>query len=354
LFLPSIQIVGSLGLGAIVWYGGLQVRLGGMTVGGIQAFLSYVTFMLWPIQDIARVFAEMQRSVASAERVFSLMDAEPDIVDREGADDPGTIRGEIEFEHVDFYYEEDNPVLSDFSLKIQPGERIALVGATGGGKSTIVNLVCRFYEPKSGVIRINGRDYTELTQHAIQSRIGMVLQTPHLFSGNIRENIRYGRLDATDEEVEEAARIAHAHDFIVEMEKGYEEQVGEGGTLLSVGQKQLISLARAVLADPDIFIMDEATSSVDTLTEARVQQGMEAIMTNRTSFVIAHRLSTIKGADCILVIDDGHIVEAGSHHELIRAGGRYYSLYTKQFRQKLEHDYDLLDGGQPQPVPVPA
>ena len=354
LFLPSIQIIGSLGLGAIIWYGGIQVRLGGMTVGGIQAFLSYVTFMLWPIQDIARVFAEMQRSVASAERVFSLMDAEPDIVDQEGAADPGTIRGEIEFENVDFYYEEDNPVLSNFSLKIQPGERIALVGATGGGKSTIVNLVCRFYEPKRGVIRINGRDYTELTQRAIQSRIGMVLQTPHLFSGNIRENIRYGRLDATDEEVEAAARIAHAHDFVVEMEKGYEEQVGEGGTLLSVGQKQLISLARAVLADPDIFIMDEATSSVDTLTEARVQQGMEAIMTNRTSFVIAHRLSTIKGADRILVIDGGHIVEAGSHSELIRAGGRYYSLYTKQFRQKLEHDYDLLDGGQPQPVPVPA
>jgi ATP-binding cassette subfamily B protein len=354
LFLPSIQIIGAIGLGAIVWYGGLQVRFAGLTIGSIQAFLSYVTFMLWPIQDMARVFAEMQRSVASAERVFSLMDAEPDIVDREDAVDPGTVRGVIEFEDVDFYYEEDNPVLTGFNLRVEPGERIALVGLTGGGKSTIVNLVCRFYEPNEGVIRINGRDYTELTQQAIQSRIGMVLQTPHLFSGTIRDNIRYGRLDATDEEVEEAARIAHAHDFVVEMEKGYDEEVGEGGTLLSVGQKQLISLARAVLADPDVLLMDEATSSVDTLTEARIQQGMEAVMRGRTSFVIAHRLSTIKSADRILVIEDGRIAEMGSHHDLIQARGHYYSLYTKQFRRKLELEYDVFEGGRTQAVPVPA
>ena len=354
LFLPAIQIIGALGLGAIVWYGGLQVRIGGMTIGGIQAFLSYVTFMLWPIQDMAHVFAELQRSVASAERVFSLMDAEPDIMDREGAIDPGTIRGEIEFDRVGFYYEEDNPVLTDLSLHVRPGERIALVGPTGGGKSTIVNLICRFYEPESGVVRINGRDYTELTQHAIQSRIGMVLQTPHLFSGTIRDNIRYGRLDATDGEIEAAARIAHAHEFVSEMEKGYDEEVGEGGTLLSVGQKQLISLARAVLADPDIFIMDEATSSVDTLTEARVQKGMEAIMRDRTSFVIAHRLSTIKNADRILVIEEGRIAEMGSHQALIRARGHYYSLYTRQFRRKLEHEYDVFEGGQPELAPMPV
>jgi ATP-binding cassette subfamily B protein len=354
LFLPSIQVIGALGLGAIVWYGGLQVRVGEMTIGGIQAFLSYVTFMLWPIQDLARVFAEMQRSVASAERVFSLMDAEPDISDREDAVDPGTIRGEIEFEAVEFYYEKDNPVLRDFNLRVAPGERLALVGPTGGGKSTIVNLVCRFYEPRNGVIRLNGRDYTELTQHAIQSRIGMVLQTPHLFSGSIRENIRYGRLDATDEEVEQAARLAHAHDFIVEMERTYDEEVGEGGALLSVGQKQLISLARAVLADPDILIMDEATSSVDTLTEARIQQGMEALMHDRTSFVIAHRLSTIRNADRILVIEDGSVTEMGSHSELIRVRGHYYSLYTKQFRQQLEREYGVLEGGEVEALPVPA
>jgi len=343
LFLPAIQIIGAFGLGAIIWHGGLQARAGALTIGGIQAFLSYVTFMLWPIQDLARVFAEMQRSVASAERVFSLMDAEPEIVDRDDALDPGSIRGEIEFDEVGFYYEEDSPVLAELGLRVRPGERIALVGPTGGGKSTIVNLLCRFYEPKRGVIRINGHDYRGFTQQAIQSRVGMVLQTPHLFSGSIRENIRYGRLDATDEEIEDAARVARAHDFIVEMEKGYDEEVGEGGALLSVGQKQLISLARAVLGDPDVFIMDEATSSVDTLTEARIQQGMEAVMQGRTSFVIAHRLSTIRNADRILVIENGRIAEMGSHRELIRARGHYYSLYTKQFRQKLEHDYEELD-----------
>jgi ATP-binding cassette subfamily B protein len=354
LFLPAIQIIGAFGLGAIVWYGGLQARVGVLTIGGMQAFLSYVTFMLWPIQDLARVFAEMQRSVASAERVFSLMDAEPEIVDRDDALMPSTIRGEIEFDDVDFYYEEESPVLSGFDLRVKPGERIALVGPTGGGKSTIVNLLCRFYEPKRGVVRINGRDYREFTQQAIQSRVGMVLQTPHLFSGSIRENIRYGRLDATDEEIEHAARVARAHEFVVETEKGYDEEVGEGGTLLSVGQKQLISLARAVLADPDVFIMDEATSSVDTLTEARIQQGMEAIMQGRTSFVIAHRLSTIRNADRILVIENGRIAEMGSHRELIRARGHYYSLYTKQFRQKLEHDYEALDSVSEGPIAVPA
>jgi ATP-binding cassette subfamily B protein len=350
LFLPIVQIVGAIGLGTIVWYGGLQARVGNMTIGGIQAFLSYVTFMLWPIQDLARVYAEMQRSVASAERVFSLMDAEPDVVDREDAADPGTIRADIEFDRVGFSYEKGKDVLTDFDLYIRQGERIALVGATGGGKSTIVNLLCRFYEPTSGAIRIDGRDYTELTQHAIQSRIGMVLQTPHLFSGTIRDNIRYGRLDATDEEVEEAARIAHAHEFIVEMAQGYDEEVGEGGTLLSVGQKQLISLARAVLADPDLFVMDEATSSVDTLTEARVQQGMEAVMRGRTSLIIAHRLSTIKNTDRILVIEEGRIAEMGSHVDLIRARGHYYSLYTRQFRRELEDEYDMFQEREPELV----
>jgi ATP-binding cassette subfamily B protein len=292
--------------------------------------------------------------VASAERVFSLMDAEPDIVDREDAVDPGTIRDEITFENVGFYYEEDKAVLEGFNLRVRPGEHIALVGPTGGGKSTIVNLLCRFYEPTSGTIRIGGRDYAELTQAAIQSRIGMVLQTPHLFSGTIEDNVRYGRLDASDEEVREAARVAHADEFISGLPKRYKEEVGEGGTLLSVGQKQLLSLARAVLAQPDWFIMDEATSSVDTLTEARVQQGMEAVMAGRTSFVIAHRLSTIKNADRILVIDGGQIVEMGSHAELIRACGHYYSLYTRQFRRELEDEYDVLKEEAPAMEMVPA
>jgi ATP-binding cassette subfamily B protein len=335
-----------------VWYGGFQNRAGVLTVGGIQAFLSYVSFIVWPIQDLARVYAEMQRSVASAERVFSLMDAQPDIADREGAETTDTIRGDIRFEHVDFSYEKDKEVLVDLNLQIRQGERIALVGPTGGGKSTIVNLLCRFYEPTSGVIRIAGRDYRELTQHAIHSRIGMVLQTPHLFSGTIRDNIRYGRLGASDDEVVQAAKVARAHEFISEMAKRYDEEVGEGGVLLSVGQKQLISLARAVLADPDLFIMDEATSSVDTLTEARIQQGMEAVMTGRTSFIIAHRLSTIKNADRILVIENGKVAEAGTHAELIKARGHYYSLYTRQFRRKLESEYDVFQEHNPQMVPA--
>jgi ATP-binding cassette subfamily B protein len=287
---------------------------------------------------MARVYAEMQQAIASGERVFSLIDAEPEIVDRPDATDPGTLRGDIVFDNVDFYYEPESPVLTGFNLKVAQGETIALVGPTGGGKSTIVNLICRFFEPKAGVIRINGVDYTQLTQHAIQSRVGIVLQTPHLFSGTIRENIRYGRLDATDAEIEESAKIVGAHDFILALEKGYDEQVGEGGSLLSVGQKQLISLARAVLANPDIFIMDEATSSVDTLTEALIQQGMEVLMQGRTSFVIAHRLSTIRNADRILVIENGRISEMGTHSELLRLRGHYYRLYTQQFRREMERE----------------
>ncbi len=334
LFLPAVQLISAFAVGAVVLYSGLSATVGGMTIGAVQAFVSYITFMMWPVQDLARVYSELQHAIASAERTFSLIDAQPEVADRPAAFDPGTLRGEIEFDHVDFWYDEDKPVLRDFNLRVKPGETIALVGETGGGKSTIVNLACRFYEPKAGSIRINGRDYRDYTLHGIHSRIGVVLQTPHLFSGTVRENIRYGRLDATAAEVEEAARIAGAHEFIVHLEGGYDAEVGEGGNRLSVGQKQLISLARAVLAQPDILVMDEATSSVDTVTEALIQRGMEAVMAGRTTFVIAHRLSTIKRADRILVIEDGRIVEEGTHAELLRARGHYYKLYTQQFRQQ--------------------
>jgi ATP-binding cassette subfamily B protein len=336
LFLPTVQLISALATAAVVWYGGVQVDLGGMTIGGVQAFISYVMFMFWPVQEMARIFAQMQHTLASAERIFSLIDADPDVTDRPGAIDPGSIAGDIEFRDVGFYYEEGKPVLDDFNLTVRSGETIALVGPTGGGKSTIVNLVCRFYEPKEGQILFGGRDYTELTLAGIQSRIGVVLQTPHLFSGTIRENLRYGRLDASDQEIEEAARLAGAHEFIAQMERGYDEEVGEGGNLLSVGQKQLISLARAILARPEIFVMDEATSSVDTLTEALIQRGMDTLMSNCTSFVIAHRLSTIKRADRILVIEAGRIAEMGTHTELLRQGGHYYRLYTRQFRRERE------------------
>ena len=350
LFLPIVQIISAVAVMAVIWYGGLNVG-STLTIGGIQAFVSYITFMMWPVQDLARVYAQMQQSIASAERVFSLMDAKPDLVDRPGASDPGTLRGEIEFRNVEFYYEEDKPVLRNFSLKVKPGETIALVGPTGHGKSTIVNLVCRFYEPKGGQVLFNGQDYTTMTMHGIHSRIGMVLQTPHLFSGTIRENIRYGRLDATDDEVIEAARLAGADHFITSLENGYDEEVGEGGVLLSVGQKQLLSLARAILADPELFIMDEATSSVDTLTEALIQQGMDNLMRDRTSFVIAHRLSTIKRADRIVVIENGQIAEIGTHAELLRQKGHYYQLYTQQFRQELQQKFET---GTFKAVDVPA
>ena len=234
------------------------------------------------------------------------------------------------------------PVIKDLNLTIKHGETIALVGSTGGGKTTIVNLLCRFYEPKRGRILIDGHDYTDLSLRAIQSRIGVVLQTPHLFSGTVRENIAYGRLDATETEIERAAKLAGAEHFIKHLEKGYDEEVGEGGVLLSVGQKQLISLARAVLSDPEIFIMDEATSSVDTLTEAMIQKGMDAIMQGRTSIIIAHRLSTIKRANRILVIEDGQIAEMGTHAELLKLQGKYYNLYTRQFRFEREDAYDIF------------
>jgi ATP-binding cassette, subfamily B, bacterial len=345
LFLPIVQIISALAVGAVVWFGGMQADLGFITVGGIQAFLGYVTFMLWPIQDLARVYADMQQSIASAERTFSLIDAVPEIVDRPGAEAaaPRSIAGDIEFDRVSFHYQAGKPVLEDFSLRVREGETIAIVGPTGGGKSTIVNLVCRFYEPQSGEIRINGRNTMDLPLQAIQSRIGMVLQTPHLFSGTVRENIRYGRLEATDAEVEEAARVAGAHDFIQGLERKYDNEVGEGGNRLSVGQKQLISLARAILARPEIFIMDEATSSVDTLTESLIQRGMEALMRGRTSFIIAHRLSTIKRADRICVIEAGKIAEMGTHAELIRARGHYFELYTRQFRHEHEEGQEALE-----------
>ena len=359
LFLPAVQVISAVALGFILWLSFGQVQIGNLSVGGISAFISYVTFIIWPIQDLARVFAEMQHAIASAERIFALVDTSPEVKDKPGAVKPPSLKGDIQFEHVSFWYEDEQPVIKDLNLHVSQGETIALVGSTGGGKTTIVNLLCRFYEPKRGRILLNGRDYTNLSLNSIQSRIGVVLQTPHLFSGTIRENIAYGCLNASHAEIEKAARLTGVEKFILQLPKKYEEPVGEGGLLLSVGQKQLISLARAVLADPEIFIMDEATSSVDTLTEAVIQKGMQAIMRGRTSFVIAHRLSTIKQADRILVIEDGQIVEAGTHRKLLKLDGKYTKLYTQQFRQQLEEAYNPFMDNQPDApskptLPAPA
>lgn len=340
IYLPTIQTISAISLVLVLWRGGNMVGNSLISVGTLQAFISYIMFILWPIQDLARVYAEMQNAVASSERVFSLLETKPEIVDRSQIIPTNSLVGDVEFENVSFHYETDEPVIRNLSFKIPQGQKVALVGTTGGGKTTIVNLLCRFYEPSEGTIRIAGQDYLNYSLEDIQSRIGVVLQIPHLFSGSIRDNLRYGRLNASDEEIEEAARLAGAHEFISKFENGYDSNVGEGGNQLSVGQKQLISIARALLANPDIFIMDEATSSVDTLTEALIQKGMHELMSGRTSFIIAHRLSTIKSADQIFVIEDGQIVESGNHQELIRKRGLYYNLYTKQFRHDLESRLD--------------
>jgi len=345
-YLPIVVAIGSIATAYALWKGGQEVLIGGMTLGVLQVFVNYTVQFFEPIRNIANVFAEMQSAQAAAERVMTLLETEPDIVDSPEVEAEfgdnfhpkkenwPALHGDIEFSHVDFQYKEGEKVLSDFNLTVKAGETIALVGPTGAGKSTVVNLVCRFYEPTGGEIKIDGVNYKERSQLWLQSNLGYVLQEPRLFSGTIRDNIRYAKLDATDEEIEHAARMVNAEPFILKMEKGYDTDVGEGGNRLSTGEKQLISFARAILADPRIFVLDEATSSVDTQTEQIIQNAISKVLTGRTSFIIAHRLSTIRTADRILVIDDGKIKEMGSHQELLRLKGAYYNLYTNQFQEE--------------------
>jgi ATP-binding cassette, subfamily B, bacterial len=339
-YLPIVITLGSVGVGLALWRGGVVLG-GGMSLGTLVAFMQYAAFFYMPVQEMAERFTQLQAAQASAERIQGLLDTKPEIEDSpevaeriaNGGAATEPIRS-IEFRDVSFAYKEGELVLACFDLRVGPGESIALVGATGSGKSTIVSLLSRFYEPTSGTVLLNGRDYREWGLTQLQSKLGVVLQTPHLFSGTIKENVRYGRLSAGDGEVIEAAKLANADPFISALEKGYETEVGEGGNRLSTGQKQLIALARAILADPEILIMDEATSSVDTETERLIQKGIERVLKGRISFIIAHRLSTVRSASRILVIEKGRIVEEGTHEDLIRLRGRYHGLYTSQLTRE--------------------
>lgn len=358
LFIPTVGLVCSIGVAMALWNGGGDVVSRVIEVGLLVTFLQYAQHIAGPAQELANTITMVQNAQASAERIQGVIDEpvtiedSPEVAARIDSHSPlcnghaidggsKSIR-EVRFENVTFGYDPKTPVLHDFSLCVRAGQTVALVGATGGGKSTIVSLVCRFYEPTSGRILFDGVDYRQRSLAWLQGSLGIVLQQPHLFSGTIRENIRYGRLNATDDEVVAAAKLTNAHAFIEKFRDGYDTNVGEGGNQLSTGQKQLISLARAVIADPQIFVMDEATSSVDTQTERDIQTAVERILAGRIAFVIAHRLSTIRNADIICVIDQGRVIEQGNHHELIRKRGRYFELYTNQFVQ--EHEEGLMRG----------
>ncbi len=347
IFIPLVLLLSSCITAVVLMRGGQMVIKDTMLIGTLTAFTAYAVNIFEPIQNISANLSEAISMQANIERVFGLVDEKPLVVDTpEVIEKYGTtlepkqenweeIKGEIEFRDVSFQYPDGNEeVLSHFNLKIPAGTTVAIVGETGAGKSTLVNLACRFFEPTSGQILVDGRDYKERSQLWLHSSIGYVLQSPHLFSGTVMENIRYGRLDATDEEVKAAAKAVSADTVVDKLENGWDSQVGEGGDRLSTGEKQLISFARAVLADPRIFVLDEATSSIDTQTEQMIQNAIEYLLKDRTSFLIAHRLSTIRNADLILVVRDGRIVERGTHEELLKAKGYYHTLYSKQFEQE--------------------
>ncbi len=330
---PSvIEFLGTLATALVVWLGGAAVLGEQITPGILVAFVLYIERFFEPIRDLSRRYDSFQSTMAGGERIFSLLDTPVEVQDAPGAPDLPAIRGEVAFEHVSFHYSDDPAlVLSDIHLQVKPGQTVALVGETGAGKSTFVKLVSRFHDPTDGHILIDGQDLRSVTQNSLRRQMGIVLQDPFLFNGTVAENIRFGRLEASDAEVEAAARAVGAHDFIVRLRHGYATSVEEGGLLLSVGQRQLISFARALLADPRILILDEATSSVDTQTERIIQQALAHLLKGRTSFVIAHRLSTVVNADRILVIQGGRVVEQGTHAELLALGGVYYELYRTGF-----------------------
>lgn len=333
IFHPMVDIIGALGSALIVYYGGFRMSWldPGVTVGTIVAFLNYMTRFFWPIRNLTEMYNLLLQAGVSSERVFEILDTRPNVEDKADAMELDSVKGHVEFDGVLFGYDHDLPVLHDVSIEAKPNETIALVGPTGAGKSSIINLLCRFYDVQAGRVMVDGVDIRDVTLESLRRNLGIVLQDTFIFSGTVVDNIRYGRLDAADEEVEEAARIVGAHDFISRLPEGYQTQVRERGSRLSVGQRQLLSFARALLANPRILILDEATSSVDAYTEFLIQQALEKLFEGRTSIVIAHRLSTIRNADRIYVIDNGQVKEVGNHEELIAGDGLYKSLYEKQF-----------------------
>jgi ATP-binding cassette, subfamily B, bacterial MsbA len=332
---PLIQFVGVASSALVLWVGAIRVIDGSLSVGTLVAFVSYLVTFYAPVEDLIRTNATIQQALASAERVFEFLDEQREVVEKPGAIELGgdrPVRGHVRLEDVWFSYKKGEPVLKGVSIDAAPGTITALVGHTGSGKTSLINLIPRFYDVEGGRLTVDGRDVRDLTLESLRANIGVVLQETFLFGTTIRENIRYGRLEATDEEVEAAAREAHAHEFIMALPKGYESSIGESGSMISRGQRQRLSLARAILRDPRILILDEATSDVDTETEMLIQRALDRVMEGRTVFVIAHRLSTIRHASQICVLDHGELVERGSHEELLARGGRYRELYEVQFQ----------------------
>lgn len=335
LFFPSVDFIGSLATALVVGVGGWLVAGDALTAGTLVAFVLYVDRFFEPIRELAQRYNTFQATMAGCERLFYLLDLKPDIQDRPDAKILPPIEGHVDFDEVKFAYKQEEPILRGVTLHAEPGERVALVGETGAGKSTVIRLIARFFDVSGGAVKIDGKDIREVTQSSLRSQLGIVLQDPFLFKGTVADNIRYGRLDANEAEVEAAAEAVGAHEFVTRLHEGYQTDVGENGVNLSGGQRQLVSFARALLADPRILILDEATSSVDTATEKIIEHGVDRLMQGRTSFVIAHRLSTIIGADKIVVMDRGEIVEMGKHDELLAQRGRYYNLYTMQWAAQM-------------------